>query len=595
MGFSRFDRVRARNGRRAAAIAVCTGCLTAVSGAAQSAPLCPDGQITEITFDNSSVFDLSSPALGGRFAWAYRLANALHFRTQSGVLQRELLFSVGDCYDPAILRDSELLLRSFPFVADAVISAAEDADGDVRVLVETQDEWSTRIEPRLGSGAMGLRGIQLVEDNLIGTGRQLAFFYDDDEERIYGITYSTPQLFRTRWNMGTQVARTAVGHRYVEAITYPFVGETGRYAFRQTFQREERQFELLMPAADDRLTRIHLPIRREQFELGGALRWGRQRYRHTMLGAAFALERVSYPDEPVFADTTAEPGTAADALGRTWDPVSSVRFMLLTGQSNIFYVRRRGFDTLNGAEDIRLGVEAEASFGPTVPGMSDDRDIAVGLGFFAAGEPSPALLLGTRFVFAARRAYETIPELPEWNDVQAEFDAWGYYRPHPESRHLFVGAVSGVGGWHGRVPFQLTLGGDAGLRGYPRHVDPGSRRVVASFEYRARPAWPAPDLFDFGTVAFFDAGRIWAGHAPFGVDSPVRASVGLGVRAAFPPSSRQTFRIDVGAPFEGDLRLSDLTLSVGIGQVIGRRTARRDPQLLRSARYGIATSSFLFP
>src|SRR5690606_9669858 len=136
----------------------------------------------------------------------------------------------------------------------------------------------------------------------------------------------------------------------------------------------------------------------------------------------------------------------------------------------------RGLDTLDGTEDVRLGVEAEASLGPTIPQLSTDHDVAVGLGFFAAGEPIPQLIAGMRFSFEARRSYEALPDLPEWNDVLAEIGGWAYFRPSVESRHLLVATVSGIGGWHSRIPFQLTLGGDAGLRGYPRHVDPGGRR-----------------------------------------------------------------------------------------------------------------------
>src|SRR5690606_38162974 len=202
---------------------------------------------------------------------------------------------------------------------------------------------------------------------------------------------------------------------------------------------------------------------------------------------------------------------------------------------------------------------------------------------------------GVRFAFEARRSYEAIDDLPEWNDVLAEIAAWMYIRPHPESRHQVVASVSGIGGWHSRIPFQLTLGGKAGLRGYSRHVDPGGRRLVSSLEYRARPAWPFPELFDLGTVAFIDIGKIWQGNAPFGVDSPVRAAAGLGIRAAFPPGSRQTFRLDVGFPIVHRTGLRDVVVTVGIGQAIGRHVVRRDPQLLRSTRYGLTSTDFLQP
>src|SRR5690606_27585014 len=150
----------------------------------------------------------------------------------------------------------------------------------------------------------------------------------------------------------------------------------------------------------------------------------------------------------------------------------------------------------------------------------------------------------------------------EWNDVLAEIDAWAYLRRAPDSRHTLVGKVSGVGGWSARTPFQLTLGRDTGLRGYDRHVDPGSIRVVGSLEHRAHLAGPFAELFDLGTVAFADVGKIWPGDVPFGTESPIRTSVGGGLRIAFPPGSKQTLRVDVGFPLGGGSRFSDAAISI---------------------------------
>jgi hypothetical protein len=562
---------------------------------APAAGECPDGRIAEIHVGNHSVFDLTDSQRNGRFGWAYSLANGLHVRTRPDVIDREILFEVGDCFDVNVLRDSERLLRSFSFIADADLYGVRLPSGDVQVIVNTQDEWSTRIEPRVASnGAVGLRGLRLVEDNLIGTGRHLSLFYDrDEEERIYGLGYSTPHLFKTRWNMAMRMARTQVGYSLHESITYPFVGETGRVAFRQALDRHERYFELLMPNGEEDLTRIWVPVRREQFEFGGAVRWGAERYRHTLFGAALAGERISYPLQPTFAEPEESDPLALRSPAMRWHPVSNVRLMMLTGQRNVHYIRRHGLDTVSGTEDVKLGVEAEASFGPTLPLVSDDRDVAVGLGLFAAGEMASAVIAGGQFSFEGRRGYRSIANLPEWNDVLAEVDLWAYVRPSPTSNHLFVGALTALGGWHGRVPFQLTLGGDAGLRGYQRHLDPGGRRVVASLEHRANLRWPLPTLFDLGTVAFMDVGRIWPGHVAFGTASPIRASVGAGIRAGFPPGSRQIFRLDVGLPVERNANFRNLTVTVGVGQAIGRQSVRRDPQLLRSARYGLSTSKFI--
>src|SRR5690606_26866356 len=107
-------------------------------------------------------------------------------------------------------------------------------DGSIHVIVDTQDEWSTRVGIRMGSGgALGLEGVRVQEDNLLGSGQHVAAYYlNDEEEQVYGVTYHTPQLFTTRWDASLDLGRTPVGVRVSEAAVYPFVGEVGRWAFR---------------------------------------------------------------------------------------------------------------------------------------------------------------------------------------------------------------------------------------------------------------------------------------------------------------------------------------------------------------------------
>src|SRR5690606_14833335 len=135
------------------------------------------------------------------------------------------------------------------------------------------------------------------------------------------------------------------------------------------------------------------------------------------------------------------------ALDMEWLPVSSVRLMLLAGQRNVWFVRRRAIDTVNGVEDIQLGVEAEGSIGPSLPLVSEESDISAGLGLFAAGEVGSGQLIGGQVEFEARRSYETLKDLPEWNDVLAQVNLWAYLRRTAESRHTVVLSLSGVGGW----------------------------------------------------------------------------------------------------------------------------------------------------
>src|SRR5690606_3098197 len=108
-------------------------------------------------------------------------------------------------------------------------------------------------------------------------------------------------------------------------------------------------FEYVARADEGELDRIWFPERRMAADLGLALRLGHDGYNRTVLGAALAGEWVSYPeDQPArFADPAlldSVPGS--DGLRR--DTVESVRALFMVGQRNVYYVRGRRLDTVNG-------------------------------------------------------------------------------------------------------------------------------------------------------------------------------------------------------------------------------------------------------
>lgn len=579
-------------------VLLCCAALPGAATAQDAEPACAEGRISSVFVDNHSVFDLSDPDLNMRFAWAYRLANGLHAATRESVIRRELLFEPGDCYQVELLRDSERLLRSLQFIAAADIFGVRQPDGTIHVLVDTRDEWSLRVDPQIGGGdRSGLTGVRVGEDNLMGTGTHISAFYlNDQEEQVYGASYFTPQLLGTRWDAAADIGRTPVGNLLYGSVSYPFVGEVGRWGFRQAAQLHDRYFEYVVPGDADRLERVWFPERRVSADIGLALRLGQDGYNRTVLGAAVAGEWVTYPEDqpPRFANPDlADSIPDFDLLRR--DTLRSVRALFMVGQRNVYYRRARRLDTVNGTEDVRLGVESEIALGPSIPGLTHRQDLAADMVLAAAGELFGSSLAGGQLFLEARRDYRAGSESPEWTDVFGQLNLFAYLRGGPESGAVTVAALNAAGGWHDRVPFQLTLGREAGLRGYPQHIHPGARRIVGTLEQRVYLGWPFPDLFDTGAVAFVDAGKIWAGSAPFGETSPIRANAGVGLRLAFPPGSRQTLRLDVGVPLGSGGGLGGVVFSAGMGQAVGVRTLTRDPQLLRSTRQGVSPSIFIVP
>ncbi len=135
----------------------------AVAAAAPEVP--PGTPIVAIRVVRTDIFDLSQPATS---AWPYRWANALHVLTHEKFIRSLLLFKVGDPLNPALLAESERLLRATGFLSPVDI-VAQGAPGGAEVVVRTHDQWTTEVG--LSFGMFGNRthyGGSLSEDNFVG-------------------------------------------------------------------------------------------------------------------------------------------------------------------------------------------------------------------------------------------------------------------------------------------------------------------------------------------------------------------------------------------------------------------------------------------
>ena len=561
---------------------------------------CPDGVISDVFIDNHSIFDTSDPALNRRFAWAYNVANALHARTRASVIRRELLFDVGDCYDPLLLRESERLLRAYDFLSHVDIFGLQQPDSTWHVIVDTRDEWSTQLDLRVRfDGGVRFDGVRLRENNFLGTGQAIAFQYiERDVTRDVIVSYATPQLAGTRWDLRVAAGRTRAGTLVDQVIAYPFVGEIGKWAFRQSFRREDRFFDYIAGDAVENETRVLFPFRDKAVDFAAIARVGHPGAL-TLFGAAIGFQELTFPgadSAEIIRGGGSDGGSAADSallaeVQRQAEPAENVRLMLLLGKRNVRWVQRRGFDSMRGVQDIRLGAEAELAIGRSLGLGRTDRDLITSLGLYGAREDAGVLLAGN-LRLDARKDYD---DGGRWKDLFAEGEGFAYWKPGPDSRHTFVLRASAAGGWQTRTPFQLTLGGDRALRGYARERFPGGRRVVFSIEDRIYAGWPLPDVVDLGATIFADLGRIWPGDAPFGTDSGWRTTAGFGLRGSFPAGGRTTYRLDLAFPIGHHAKPRDVRLVLSIGELLGLAARPDETQMPRARTNGFNGELFHFP
>ncbi len=558
------------------------GVLSTGSAAAQNTSdrgtTCKEGRIADVKILTHQVFDASKD---GALGTLYSIGNSVHFETRKGFVRRELLFHPGDCIDPLRLSESARLLRQHGFLKSATIETVPRGDGTYDVIVDTQDDWTLRFEPRLVFGdRVEFTGIVLEERSILGTGRALMFAYRN--RTTFGAVYSNPQFMKRRWNLALSAGRTEGGDYAGGGLSYPFVGLVGRKAGFSVAGYNERWFRFVAGDSPEEHEVIQ-PFIRTTAQFGGAVRKaGEVRGRETKLGslgASISYERLDY-GSLFFNDTTVatelgESEQETDSIAQQiFAPRNTLRLNLMFGLQALQFIQRRGLTTLDAVEDIPLGVSGGLMLGIAAPVLgTTDSYVFAGLEGFVGVELSRKWLAVLRGSFESRRDYDD----NAWRDVFGTVEARGFWQL--SRRHTVdIGALFSAG-WDATVPFQLTLGGGEGVRGYSLFRFPGGARAVVSVEERAF-LGSIGELFDVGTVVFFDAGRMWANEAPFGSNSRLRASVGVGLRFSTPTESRTTYQIELATPLGAGEE--GLIFRVRIGRI--GRIERRPPdfQLERS-------------
>ena len=118
-------------------------------------------------------------------------------------------------------------------------------------------------------------------------------------------------------------------------------------------------------------------------------------------------------------------------------------------------------------------------------------------------------------------------------------------------RHRLQIALRVDAAWNLDPERQLLLGGDNGLRGYPRRFQDGDRRFLLSLEQRFYTNWELFNLVHAGGAVFMDIGRAW--YDGRGGDLGVLKDVGLGLRLSSSRSAKGTMvHLDVAYPLDGD-------------------------------------------
>jgi len=554
---------------------------------------CPEGRVSRIFVDNHSVFDPGSVPADRRIRWAYRLANRIHVRTRRDFIEDELLLSVGDCYDPVLSRESARILREFRFIASADAFSVPQEDGSRHMVVETRDEWTTKVAGDVRfDGGLEIRGVSVIEENFLGRGISLgAYFREEDERRDVGGVFGIPRIGGGNWDLATAAGRTRVGSTWNQAVIHPFVGEVGTFAFRQRAHARQDLFTWHLPNG---LPWTHLvaPLDVGGLEVTAARRFGTAG-RFFLVGGGLSREwvrpgirsEVEGIRAGAFEDRESVPDSIASPILGQLQSREATRVNLLLGVRRVRYQQRGGLDALAGVQDVPTGRELLLSVGPSVGGGQGPGDFFLrgdAFGGFATESVVGQLYLSLEGRHERQSGDDAV------RDLLGEFHAFLYRDIRTTIPQTLVLHVSGQGGWRTDAPFQLMLGGPDGVRGYPETAFPGGRRLVVTVEDRFRLPSPVPDLADLGATLLADLGRIHQGDAPWADPSGWQGTVGAGLRIGFPAGSSSVVRLDVAFPL-GPGSDGRPRLVLQAREWVGIMDDFRNPSLGRARRSGVSS------
>jgi hypothetical protein len=504
---------------------------------------CKGERISRIDIESNPPFRINGDNIWQR---AGRFAARQHVTTKDWIIRRYLALQEGDVCTELRRGESERILRAQPFIADATVLAYEDGNGGIVLNVTTVDEISLILGMGVTSKKPRFRSFTLGEANLMGRaiqaegGWKTGFgFRDEYEAKV--IDY---QFMGRPYQARLEGGRRQLGSDWAMETAHPFLTDLQRISWRTTAGNTLGYFEFRRPNTDPNVNVVALRIERSWSDIGGVVRIGPPLGRVALVGGSISFEDEKPGTQPVLiGNSTVTPDTSSALINR-YTTHQTARINGLWGLRNIHFVRVSGFDALEGTQDLRTGVEVATLVGKGVRILRGKEQDWFGSTSLYTGAASQVAFAALEITGEGRR-----DQAGNWDGILTHGRAALYVKPF--NRQTFMSDVTWSGGWRQRIPFQLTFADrDGGLRGFRSSQVGGGRRLIGRAEDRYL-IGRYKQIASVAVAGFAEAGKLWAGDTPFGVNTPVSASVGFSLLAASPPQSRRTVRADFAFPVRG--------------------------------------------
>ncbi len=497
--------------------------------------------IDTIILEQHDVFTAEQSAGSG----FYRTMNKLHIQTRPFTIRRELLFSVGDEYDPALAEESERNLRQLEVFNDVAIDTTT-VDGKFAVVIRTQDGWSTK--PKLGfqvaSDGTLTYNIGATEVNLLGTANLVHIAYRKDVDR-------------TAFDMATKLQRILGSSIDLDAQYENFSdGKTFNYLTGDPFRRigDPAEFVVEGERTDRRMLQYFATntsldtttVRRDAAVALASGGWalGTSSDHYIRLRGHVQLRQERFTDLGTDLSGVDDSVSGAFAVSLEW---RKARFITMR-RFNGF-----GSEDIDASTFVYLGVAHTSSrFGYEQNGWGPIVQLA------------GTVRIPNGFITAAAEGHG-IFDASGLDSGSVELRLTAGFKPG--ERHASVIHVQG-GRLEGQTPgSEYDLGFDRPPRSWEPHSFVGNRMVWATAEHKFFITDAFLGLFGIAIAGFADYGGAWYD----GQQARYGGNVGIGLRSGSALATvARTGRIDVGYRFgDGVTQGSRWVLSVGAGWVFG--------------------------
>ena len=477
-------------------------------------------------------------------------------RSNDHVIQRELLFQVGDTYTVEDELESERILRRKPYLGKAEIVASRDPDTQVVwIQVEVADLWS--FIPALDLPAFNKDSsnllIMLSDSNLFGSGNRGRIRYQlireegEDPRSLIRSRYTASRMFDSYWEFDGQFTQKREGDSWQVRLQRPQYSLKTRWSADFTLSEsidEIRWYE--NGKKTDTFTRS------QQVHSARATHFFGDRHNQTQVSLWASSQKSNFNLIEKIAPSD------ANVENRNLKIVG-----ITLGRRHVDFVRTRFLNQMGRVEDFEVGYRYGASVGHASPLYDSDRtqtNVSVRL---ALSQAHQDLLFLNAHTELAMRMTDQLGDSVLTAKMKTTFKDLLY--------QTIVAQFSTVMGFDLGGRRQVILGGTSGLRGYSSWAFSGEKKMLLNLEsrtiFRGGIFKKVEPLIVLGSAIFADVGYVWNGAA-FNLRAPKR-SIGFGLRFSLPKlTESRVYRLDLAYPLDLTGKFSfKPVITYGIGHV----------------------------